>query len=30
MSYILAMIEHRPYVVSLVLTFMLLAAAERG
>ncbi len=30
MDYVLAMIEHRPYVVSLVLTFIVVCAAERG
>jgi len=30
MSYLIAMFEHRPYVVSLVITFLVVAAAERG
>jgi putative membrane protein len=30
MNYVIAMLIHRPYVVSLVLTFVVVAAAERG
>ncbi len=30
MDYLIAMLEHRPYVVTLVVTFMIVAAAEQG